>query len=89
MKKSFSLTAIISWLLGLTIMTLGGLNLILIHPIPGAVFILLSLLFLPPVENLFKKKLGFTVPFPALIFLALLIFWFTLGVSDLGEMYGF
>ncbi len=88
MKTSVNKTTLISWLLGLIIFTLGILNLVLIHPVPGLVYILLSLLFFPPVENLFLQKFGFSIPFPALLILALVIFWFTLGVSDLAEMYG-
>lgn len=77
-----------SWCLGLIIFTLGILNLILIHPVPGLVYILLSLLFFPPVENFFRQKFSFSIPFAVLLVLALVIFWFTLGVSDLGEIYG-
>ena len=88
MKNSFSITGIVSWILGLMIFTLGILNLLLIHPVPGLVYILLSLLFFPPVEDLLRLKLGFSVPFPVLLALAFLIFWFTLGVGDLAEMYG-
>lgn len=88
MRNSINTTAVICWFLGLIIFSLGLLNLILIHPVPGLLYLLLSLLFFPPVEDLFKRKVGFSIPFPALLVLALVIFWFTLGVSDLGEMYG-
>ncbi|MHA6279999.1 hypothetical protein ACXYMT_07440 [Salinimicrobium sp. CAU 1759] len=74
--------------LGLIILSLGILNLILVHPVPGIIYVLLSLLFFSPVENFFKRKFRFSIPFPALLVLALVIFWFTLGVSDLAEMYG-
>jgi hypothetical protein len=88
MKNSIKLTAVLSGFLGLVIFTLGILNLLFVHPVPGMVYILLSLLFFPPVEDFFKQKFGFSVPFPAFLVLALVIFWFTLGVSDLAEMYG-
>ncbi len=88
MKILLNLSIVLSWFLGLVIFTLGILNLVLVHPVPGTVYILLSLLFFPPVEGFFKRKLGFSIPFPALLVLALIIFWFTLGVSDLAEMYG-
>lgn len=88
MKNSVRLTVAISWVLGLIIFSLGVMNLVLIHPVPGIVYIILSLLFFPPMENFVRKKLGLAVAFSLLIFLALLIFWFTLGMSDLGEMYG-
>ncbi|WP_029034809.1 hypothetical protein [Salinimicrobium terrae] len=88
MKNSLQLSTVVSWLLGLIILTLGVLNLILIHPVPGLIYILLSLIFFPPVEKLFRHRLGFSIPFPILVVLAVIIFWFTLGVSDLAEMYG-
>lgn len=89
MKSTYNLTPIVSWFLGLCILTLGILNLILIHPVPGLVLIFISLFFFPPVGNFLKGKTGFSVPFPVLVILAFVIFWFTLGVSDLGELYGF
>lgn len=89
MKSTLNLTAVISWFLGLCILSLGILNLIQIHPVPGLVLIFISLFFCPPVGDLSKRKLGFSIPFPVLVILALVIFWFTLGVSDLGELYGF
>jgi hypothetical protein len=86
MKNSISFTAVVSNFLGLIIFSLGMLNLILVHPVPGIAYILLSLLFFSPVENFFKRKFRFSIPFPALLVLALVIFWFTLGVSHLSEI---
>jgi hypothetical protein len=89
MRNSLNLTAVASWILGLIILVLGVLNLISIHPIPGMVYILLSLLFFPPAEAFFRRKFGLSIPFAALLVLAIVIFWFTLGISDLAQMYGF
>jgi hypothetical protein len=33
-----------------------------------------------------KKNFGFTIPFAVKVVLALFIFWFTLGISDLGDL---
>lgn len=88
MKNSISITAVVSNFLGLIIFCLGILNLILVHPVPGIVYVVLSLLYFSPVESFFKGKFGFSIPIAALLVLALVIFWFTLGVSDLAEMYG-
>ena len=77
---------IISWLLGLIVLAIGISNLLLVHPVPGAVFILLSLLFFPPVNTVLRQKVGFFVPFVVKIILCIVIIWFTLGVSDLGDM---
>ncbi len=89
MKKSLNLKSVTAWFLGIIILTLGILNLILIHPVPGFIYIMLSLLFFPPVISVFNQKTGVHIPFPVLLVLAVIIFWFTLGISDLAEMYGF
>jgi hypothetical protein len=86
MQKKLSIQNIISWILGLLVFTIGMANLILIHPVPGIIGLLLSLLFFPPVNDVLKKTVGFTIPFAVKIVLALFIFWFTLGISDLGDM---
>ena len=81
-----SSAAIISWILGFLVFTIGLLNLLLVHPVPGVVFLLLSILFFPPANHFFKRNFGFIVPFLARIILGIIIIWFTLGVSDLGDM---
>ena len=86
MQGKLSIQNIISWALGLVVLTIGILNLLLIHPVPGIVGLCLSLLFFPPVNELLKKNFGFVIPFAVKIALALFIFWFTLGISDLGDV---
>jgi hypothetical protein len=86
MQGKISLQNVFSWFFGLAVLTIGILNLILIHPVPGIVGICLSLFFFPPVNNLLLKRFGFAIPFAVKIFLALFIFWFTLGISDLGDV---
>ena len=86
MQQKLSLQNIISWVLGLAVLTIGILNLVLIHPVPGIIGLVLSLLFFPPVNDLLKKQFGFTIPFAVKVVLALFIFWFTLGISDLGDL---
>nr|WP_294907236.1 hypothetical protein [uncultured Lacibacter sp.] len=86
LQEKLSIQRIISWILGLLVLTIGILNLILIHPVPGIIGLLLSMLFFPPVNDLLKKKIGFAIPFAVRVILALSIFWFTLGISDLGDM---
>lgn len=75
----------VSWILGSLILTIGISNLVLVHPVPGLTIVFLSLLFFPPVNNL-GKKLGFSFPFGTKLILAFIIIWFTLGVSDLGDI---
>ncbi|QNA43315.1 hypothetical protein [Lacibacter sediminis] len=86
MQGKISLQNVFSWFFGLAVLTIGILNLVLIHPVPGIVGICLSLLFFPQVNELLKKWFGFVLPFAVKVFLALFIFWFTLGISDLGDV---
>lgn len=86
MKDNLMAINIISWLCGLIVLTIGISNLLLVHPVPGVAFILLSLLFFPPVNAVLKQKAGFYIPFAVKAILAIVIIWFTLGVSDLGDM---
>lgn len=86
MKEVVATPYIAGWLFGIIVFTIGILNLILVHPVPGVVFILLSLVYLPPVTDILRKRKGFSIH-PALkITLGVVIIWFTLGISDLGDM---
>lgn len=76
--------AITGWFFGILFLVIGVLNLIYVHPVPGIVYILLSLAYLPPVA----KKLGFSIPFIAKVIVGLVVLWWTLGVSDLADMLG-
>lgn len=88
MTHQSNISNIIGWFFGLTIFTLGILNLILVHPVPGVAYLLISFLFFPPVNVWLRKKFGFSIPLVVLILLGIAVFWFTLGISDLAEMYG-
>ncbi len=71
---------------GSIVFAIGVANLIYIHPVPGIVFILLSLVYLPMINNFLNGKFGFAIPVSLKVVLAVVIIWFTLGVSDLGDM---
>ena len=86
MQVKLSASAVISWLLGIMVLIIAILNLFLVHPVPGLVLLTLSFLFFPPVNDQLRKKFGFSIPFLVKIILGLIIVWFTLGVSDLGDM---
>ena len=77
---------IISWIFAAIVFAIGVLNIFLVHPVPGIVYIILSLIYLPPVNVLLKKHLGFSIPPTVKIILGIIIIWFTLGISDLGDM---
>lgn len=86
MKTYFKSLHIFSWIFGLAVLAIGILNLILVHPVPGIVYLLLCLLYFPPVNGIFKEKFGLQVLLFIQITLAVVIVTFTLGVSDLGDM---
>lgn len=86
MKKRLHFLNLAGWILGLIIFIIGALNLILVHPVPGIIFLLLSLIFFPPMNAFFRKSFHFSIPLAVKIILFVLIVWFTLGVSDLGNI---
>jgi hypothetical protein len=50
------------------------------------VFLLASLVYLPPANAAFLRLAGVRVPVAAKVALGVAIVWFTLGVSDLGDL---
>ena len=86
MQANISSSAIVKWIFGIIVFTIGLLNIILIHPVPGIVYILLSLFYFPPVNNVFRDWFGIRIPTIIKIILGVIIIWFTLGVSDLGDL---
>ncbi|MBC5772883.1 hypothetical protein H8S95_02320 [Pontibacter sp. KCTC 32443] len=74
------------WAFGILLLIIGVLNIVLVHPVPGIAYLLLSLVYLPPANIYFKKKFGFSIPLIVKITLGIVLIMFTLGVSDLGDM---
>lgn len=89
MKNTVTLKNTLSWFLMILFISLGFMNLILIHPVPGIFYILFSLLYFPPLAALAANRLGFSIPYILKIIAAFIILWGTLAVGDLAEMYGF
>lgn len=79
---------ILSWTFCLVFITIGLLNLFLIHPVPGAFYLFLSLVYFPQTNVLCKRWFGSSIPLAIKVFLGLLILWGTLAVGDLADMYG-
>lgn len=86
MNNNVKTFPIINWLFGIVVFAIGVSNLFLVHAVPGVVFLLLSLIYFPPVISILKQRFGFFIPLIVKIILGLVIIWFTLGVSDLGDM---
>jgi hypothetical protein len=77
---------IISLIFGIAVLAIGVLNLLLVHPVPGVAFLLLSLVYAPQTDAFLRNRFGFPIPLVVKIMLGIVIIWFTLGVSDLGDM---
>ena len=77
---------LVDWLFGSVVLAIGVLNLLLVHAVPGVVFLLASLVYFRPAQAVLEQRFGVAVPPVAKVVLGLAIVWFTLGVSDLGDM---
>jgi hypothetical protein len=86
MKTQTSTLSIWNWIAFAIIATIGLLNLFLVHPVPGIVFLLISMVYFPPAAMFFQKVFGTAIPSLVKIILFIIIVWFTLGISDLGDM---
>jgi len=86
MITSSKLSIIAGWVMGTIIAIIGLLNLVYVHPVPGIVILLVSLVLFPPAGIMFRRYLGRDIPFAVKLFLFVATIWFTLGVSDLGDM---
>ena len=76
------------WSFFALVASLGIMNLIMVHAVPGMIYLLLSLIFLPPVNTFLSFRLGIRIPAAIKVILGIVIVWFTLGISDLAEIYG-
>lgn len=79
---------VISWIFAAVFFVIGVLNLFLVHPVPGIIYILISLVYLPMTNNFLKKKIGFQIPFFVKVIFGLVLLWATLAVGDLAEILG-
>ncbi len=86
MRNVLSISQLISWVLGVTVLVIGVANLVLVHAVPGIFFLLLSVLYTRQANSFFREKLGFRIPLAVKIVLGIMVIWFTLGVSDLGDI---
>ena len=76
-----------SWIICAIFFFIGVLNIILVDPVPGFIYVLISLIYLPPLSNYIKVKLRLAIPIILKVILAILVLWFTLGVSDLMQIF--
>ncbi len=78
------LTDILSWILAIFTFAIGIVNLFWGNdPGFGAFLLLLSIIFIPPINSLFKKITGFSIPWFVKVIVAIFIIWAALGVGEL------
>lgn len=86
MNKTLNAGNLFSVLFAIVLFAFAVLNLFLVHPVPGIIYLFLTFLYLPQANNLLWNRLSFPIPLLVKISLGIVIIMFTLGVSDLGDM---
>ena len=86
MQQKNNSAALVSLFFGILVVVLGCLNIIFVHPVPGIVYLLLSLIYFPVTDTVLQRTFDVPVPAVVKIIFGIVILWFTLGVSDLGDM---
>ncbi|GGK70311.1 hypothetical protein ACD591_03970 [Rufibacter glacialis] len=86
MEAKLTIPSFFGWAFGTLVFIIGVLNLFLVHPVPGIAYLLLSLVYWPPVNAHLKRRFNFSIPAALKILLGIVLLLFTLGVSDLGDM---
>lgn len=72
------------WLFGILIFAMGIVNTFWGNdPGLGIGLLLLSFVYIPPVNIFFKKHSGLSIPWYVKLILGLLLLWVTLGVGEL------
>lgn len=84
MNNALSAWNIISWVFGMAFFAIGIVNAFWGNdPGFGIFIILLAFVFFPPVNTIFRKITGFSIPLAAKIVLGIFIIWASLGVGEL------
>ena len=74
----------LSWLLGIAVFAVGIINTFWGNdPGFGIFLIVLSFLYFPPVNQVFRLLFGFSIPLLLKVLLAVFIIWAALGVGEL------
>lgn len=87
MPYTLSRENILSWGFAGILATLGILNVILIHPVPGLIYLLVASIFVPSTNTFLRDRFNLSIPLVVKILVFLLVMWVTLGVSDLIELF--
>ena len=77
----------IFWILFTLFLILSVLNFALIHYVPGIIYTLFSIVFLPPLNETLRARKKWRLAWQIKLIFAFLILWFTLGMSDLMQLF--
>jgi hypothetical protein len=84
MNNKSNVWNIISWGFGIVVLVIGIINTFWGNDLGFGVFlIVLSVVYFPPTNVIFKKITGFSIPLVIKILLGLFIIWAALGVGEL------
>lgn len=86
MNKTLNAGNFLSGFFALILFVVALLNMFLVHPVPGMIYLFLSVLYLPQADDVLWKRFVYPIPLAVKIILGIVIIMFTLGVSDLGDM---
>ncbi len=88
MDKKSNVLNVICFIFGIVFFVIGVLNVFLVDLVPGVLYIILSLIYFPHTDTIFKRKFNFSISYKSKIILGIVILWGTLAVGDLAEMFG-
>ena len=89
MDRVMTAGTVASYAFAMVLVAIGIGNLIYVHPVPGIAFLLFAMVYVPPVSPWLEEKLGTRTASIAKFIFGFALLWFTLGISDLGEIMGF
>ena len=64
---------VMSWIFSIAVFATGVLNVFLVHPVPGIIYLLLSFVYFPPANDKLKERFGSSIPLVVKIILGIVI----------------
>lgn len=84
-----SVLKLFNWGFWVLVVFLAVLNAIYVHPAIGAGLLVLSLIYVPPVNDRLRQSMGLTVPPIAKILLGITIIWVAMVATEVVDKAGF
>ena len=82
------MTNFVSWAFFAVFIVTSMLNVVLVHPVPGIFYLLLSIIYPPLINDFLRSKIGFAIPMWLKVVIGVVVLWGTLAVGDLAEILG-